>query len=161
MAEETKSGAPEGKGGKKKILIFLILGLLIIVVAGGVVFFLLGKKGGDEAGAEKPKKAKKAVDTVFIDFDPIIVNLLDPTGRRYLQVRLSIEVTDKKAEAEVKKKEPKIKDTILSILSGKTVDEVIVPDAKERIKGEILKKLKQEIGEDLIVNVYITQFIVE
>lgn len=160
MADEAKAGSAEGKGGKKKLLIFLILGLLIIAVAGGAVFFLLGKKGVEE-GAEKPKKAKKTAETVFIDFDPIIVNLFDPTGRRYLQVRLSLEVVDKKAEAEVKKKEPKIKDTILSILSGKTVDEVIVPDAKERIKGEILKKLKAEIGEDLIVNVYITQFIVE
>lgn len=159
MAEEVKEEGKAGKGGKKKLLIFLLLGILIIAMAGVGAFFILGKKEGEEG--TKGKKATKAQQTVFMEFDPIIVNLLDPSGRRYLQVRLSLEVADKRAEEEIKKKEPKLKDSILTILSGKTVDEVIIPDAKDKVKSEILKKLKEEIGEDLIVNVYITQFIVE
>lgn len=160
MAEEIKEEKGKG-GGKKKLFILIFLAFLVITIAGAGVFLFLGKKGEEGVEKEKSKKAKKSEATVFIDFDPIIVNLLDPTGRRYLQVRLSLEVVDKKAEEEIKKKEPKIKDSILGILSGKTVDEVIVPDAKERIKGEILKKIKEDIGEDLVLNVYITQFIVE
>uniref|UniRef100_A0A832LVU2 Flagellar protein FliL n=1 Tax=Caldimicrobium thiodismutans TaxID=1653476 RepID=A0A832LVU2_9BACT len=160
MAEEIKEEKGKG-GGKKKLFILIVLAFLVITIAGAGVFLFLGKKGEEGVEKEKSKKAKKSEATVFIDFDPIIVNLLDPTGRRYLQVRLSLEVVDKKAEEEIKKKEPKIKDSILGILSGKTVDEVIVPDAKERIKGEILKKIKEDIGEDLVLNVYITQFIVE
>lgn len=49
----------------------------------------------------------------------------------------------------------------MSILSGKTVEEVVVPDAKEKIKAEILKKVNEALGEELVLNVYITQFIVE
>lgn len=160
MAEETKEEKEKG-GGKKKLFILIILAFLVITLAGAGVFLFLGKKGDEGAEKEKSKKTKKSEHTVFIDFDPIIVNLLDPSGKRYLQVRLSLEVADKKAEEEIKKKEPKIKDSILGILSGKTVDEVIVPDAKEKIKGEILKKIKEDVGEDLVLNVYITQFIVE
>ncbi|MCX7613589.1 MAG: flagellar basal body-associated FliL family protein [Caldimicrobium sp.] len=159
MAEEVKAEGKAGKGGKNKLLIFLLLGILIIAIAGVGAFFILGKKEGEEG--TKGKKANKAQQTVFMEIDPIIVNLLDPSGRRYLQVKLSLEVADKKAEGEIKKKEPKLRDSILTILSGKTVEEVIIPDAKDKMKSEILKKLKEEIGEDLIVNVYITQFIVE
>ncbi|MCS7150203.1 MAG: flagellar basal body-associated FliL family protein [Caldimicrobium sp.] len=159
MAEEVKAEGKGGKGGKNKLLIFLLLGILIIAIAGVGAFFILGKKEGEEG--TKGKKANKAQQTVFMEIDPIIVNLLDPSGRRYLQVKLSLEVADKKAEGEIKKKEPKLRDSILTILSGKTVEEVIIPDAKDKMKSEILKKLKEEIGEDLIVNVYITQFIVE
>ncbi|MCS7199006.1 MAG: flagellar basal body-associated FliL family protein [Caldimicrobium sp.] len=157
MAEEVRS--EEKKGGKKKLLIFFLLGLLIIAVSGTGVLLMLGKKGSD--GEVKGKKAKKNQQTLFIDFDPIIVNLLDPSGKRYLQIKLSLEVADKKAEQEIKRKEPKIRDRILTILSGKTVEEVIIPDAKEKIKAEILRKLKEDIDEEMIINVYITQFIVE
>ncbi len=160
MAEEVKEGAQEKKGGKKKLLIFILLGLLIIGIAGGGVFFLLGKKGEDQAETKKSKKSKPK-ETVFIEFDPVIVNLMDPSGKRYLQVKMSLEVADKKVEEELKKKEPLIKDLVLTILSGKTVEDVIAPDAREKIKAEILKKANEELGEELILNIYITQFIVE
>jgi flagellar FliL protein len=33
--------------------------------------------------------------------EPIVVNLFDPTGKRYLQVRLAFELKDKKIEGVV------------------------------------------------------------
>ncbi|BAU22745.1 flagellar basal body protein FliL [Caldimicrobium thiodismutans] len=161
MAEEVKEEVKEKKGGKKKLLIFILLGFLIIGIAGAGVFVFLGKKGEEAAESKKGKKSAKPKVTFFIEYDPIIVNLMDPSGKRYLQVRMSFEVADKKVEEELKKKEPLIKDLVLSILSGKTVEEVVVPDAKEKIKAEILKKVNEALGEELVLNVYITQFIVE
>ncbi|MFN3921127.1 MAG: flagellar basal body-associated protein FliL [Caldimicrobium sp.] len=161
MAEEVVKEEAKGKGGKKKLFLILILGIVMISLAGGGVFFLLSKKGGEAEEAKKGKKAKGSKHTVFIDMDPIIVNLLDPTGKRYLQIRMSLEVADKKVEEEIKKKDPIIKDIILNTLSGKTVEEVIVPEAKDKIKQELLKKINETLGEELILNLYITQYIVE
>jgi len=162
MAEEVKEEAKEKKGGKKKLFLFILLGLLVIGIAGGAVFFLIGKKG--EEGAEKGKathQAKKKGETVYYDLEPIVVNLLDPTGKRFIQVRLSLEIPDKKAEEEIKKREAVIKDTIISTLSGKTVEEVIVPEAKDKLKAELLSKINSALGEELVTNIYITQYIVE
>lgn len=161
MAEEVVKEEAKGKGGKKKLFLILILGIVMISLAGGGVFFLLSKKGSETEEAKKGKKAKGSEHTVFIDMDPIIVNLLDPTGKRYLQIRMSLEVADKKVEEEIKKKDPIIKDIILNTLSGKTVEEVIVPEAKDKIKQELLKKINETLGEELILNLYITQYIVE
>jgi flagellar FliL protein len=157
MAEEVREGgqAPPKKG--KKLLLIILIGFLIIGVGAGAFLLLSSKKGEDEKG----KKVKKAERVVVVDLDPIIVNLFDPTGRRYLQVRLSFEVSDKKAEKQVKKQEAKLKDAIIAILSGKTVEEVVVPEAKDKIKKEILAKCKEIFGEDVVTNVYITQYIVE
>jgi flagellar FliL protein len=130
----------------------------MIGIGAGAFLFLSSKKGEDEKGK---KKAKKAEHVVMVDMEPIIVNLFDPSGKRYLQVRLSFEVGDKKAEEEVKKQEAKLKDAIIAILSGKTVEEVVMPEAKDRIKKEILAKCKEIFGEDVVTNVYITQYIVE
>lgn len=160
MAEETKEEVQPKKGGKKKLLIFLILGILIIGIAGAGVFFFLGKKG-EESKTSHGKKAKEHQQAFYVDFEPIIVNLLDPTGKRYLQVRLTLEIQDQKLEEEIKKKDAVIKDTIITVLSGKTVEEVIVPEAKENIKKELLAKINQVLGEEIITNIYITQYIVE
>lgn len=161
MAEEAVKEEVKGKGGKKKIFLILILSILIVSVAGGGIFFFLSKKGGEVEEAKKGKNSKGSKHTVFIEIDPIIVNLLDPTGKRYLQIKMSLEVADKKVEEEVKKKDPIIKDIILKTLSGKTVEEVIVPEAKDKIKQELLKKINEALGEELVLNLYITQYIVE
>jgi Flagellar basal body-associated protein len=157
MAEEVKGGGQDPPKKGKKLLLLILIAFLIIGIGAGAFLLLSFKKGEDEKG----KKAKKAERVVVVDLDPIIVNLFDPTGRRYLQVRLSFEVSDKKAEEQVKKQEAKLKDAIISILSGKTVEEVIVPEAKDKIKREILAKCKEIFGEDVVTNVYITQYIVE
>jgi len=158
LAEEVKEEgqAPPKKG--KKLILFILIAFLVIGIGAGAFLFLSFKKGEDEKGK---KKAKKAEQVVMVDMDPIIVNLFDPSGKRYLQVRLSLEVGDKKAEEQVKKQEAKLKDAFIAILSGKTVEEVILPEAKEKIKKEILAKCKEIFGEDVVTNIYITQYIVE
>ena len=158
MAEEVKEEgqAPPKKG--KKLILFILIAFLVIGIGAGAFLFLSFKKGEDEKGK---KKAKKAEQVVMVDLDPIVVNLFDPSGKRYLQVRLSLEVGDKKAEEQVKKQEAKLKDAFIAILSGKTVEEVILPEAKEKIKKEILAKCKEIFGEDVVTNIYITQYIVE
>lgn len=160
MAEETKEEVQPQKKGKKKLLIFIILGFLIIGIASAGVFFILGKKGEEDKAAHG-KKAKEHTQVFYVDFEPIIVNLLDPTGKRYLQVRLTLEIPNQKLEEEIRKKEAVIKDTIITVLSGKTVEEVIVPEAKDKIKQELLTKINEVLGEEVVTNIYITQYIVE
>ncbi|MFN3567845.1 MAG: flagellar basal body-associated protein FliL [Caldimicrobium sp.] len=164
MVEDPVKEELKGKGGgKKKLFIFILLGILIIGIAGGGLFLVFSKKGGEteEVKSTKGKKGKKKGEVAYFDLDPIIVNLLDPTGKRYLQVRMTLEIEDKKAEEEVRKIEPIIKDIILSTLSGKTLEEVIVPEAKDKIKRELLQKLNEGLDKELISNIYITQYIVE
>ena len=160
MAEETKEEVQSKKGGKKKLLIFILLGFFIVGLAGAGAFLFLGKKGEEDKTAHS-KKSKEKKQAFYVDFDPIIVNLLDPSGKRFLQVKITLEVPDQKLEEEIKKKEAIVKDTIISTLSGKTVEEVIVPEAKENLKKELLAKINERLGEEVISNIYITQYIVE
>jgi len=161
MAEEAKEEAQEQisktkKGGKKKFLLFLIIGVLIIALAGGVVALLTSKKEGKEKGKELHHK-----NTIIYSMEPVVVNLFDPTGKRYLQVRLALELENKKLEEEIKHNEPKIKDVIITTLSSKTPEEVLQPGAKELIKNELLHKINSVLGEEIVLNIYITQYIVE
>jgi flagellar FliL protein len=159
MAEETKTEEQEKgvkKVSKKKLLLFLVIGLVIVVLAGSVIAVFSTFKGGK--GKEKERSPK---ETVIYSMEPIVVNLFDPTGKRYLQIRLALELKDKKMEEEIKINEPKIKDVIISTLSTKTPEDVLQPEAKDLIKNELLQKINSALGEEAISNIYITQYIVE
>jgi flagellar FliL protein len=159
MAEEVKTEEQEKevkKVSKKKLLLFLVIGLVIVVLAGSVITVLSTFKGGKEKGKEKNPK-----ETVIYSMEPIVVNLFDPTGKRYLQIRLAFELKDKKMEEEIKINDPKIRDVIISTLSTKTPEDVLQPEAKDLIKNELLQKINSALGEEAISNIYITQYIVE
>ena len=161
MPEETKEAEAQGKeGGKKKIILFVLIGIFILGIAAGVVFFLGGKKK-DKKGEKIGAELKHPKQTFFVTLDPVIVNLLDPTGKRYLQIQISLEVSDKKLEEEINKKIPVIKDTINTIIGEKTVEDVLAPNAKEEIKKELLEAINKALGEDVVLKIYILQFIVE
>ncbi|PMP65338.1 MAG: hypothetical protein C0190_06920 [Thermodesulfobacterium geofontis] len=160
MAEEKKEEAQEKevkKPSKKKLLFLLIIGIGIIILAGSVIAVLSTFKGG---GGEKAKE-KSPKEVVIYSMEPIVVNLFDPTGKRYLQIRLALELKDKKMEEEIKINEPKIKDIIIGVLSTKTPEEVLQPEAKNLIKTELLQKINSALGEEAVSNIYITQYIVE
>lgn len=162
MPEETQGEVQEEikevkKGGKRRFLSFLILGLLIIFLAGGLVFFFASYKSSEE----KEPKREHSKNAIIYTMEPIVVNLLDPTGKRYLQIGLAFELRDKKLEEEIKNNEPKIKDIVISILSSKTPEEILQPEAKGMIKNEILQKINSALGEEAVLDVYITQYIVE
>ena len=159
MAEETKTEEQEKevkKVSKKKLLLFLVIGLVIVVLAGSVIAVFSTFKG--DKGKEKERSPK---ETVIYSMEPIVVNLFDPTGKRYIQIRLALELKDKKMEEEIKSNEPKIKDVIISTLSTKTPEDVLQPEAKDLIKTELLQKINSALGEEAISNIYITQYIVE
>ncbi len=160
MAEEEKPEVQEKeikKFNKKKLLIFLMIGIFIIIVAGSMVFLMGFKKESEKEAKERynPK------NTVLYQMEPIVVNLFDPTGKRYLQLRLTLELLNKKLEEEIKAREPQIMDIIISTLSSKTPEEVLQPEAKEMIKQELLGKINTSFGKEIVLNIYITQYIVE
>ncbi len=162
MAEEAKVeeqivGKKTSFLGKKKILFLATIGFLVIILGGGILFFLFNK--GEKK--EKISSNLKNRESILMDLDPIVVNLLDPTGKRYFQIKLSLEVGDKKLEELVRKNDSKIKDVIIFYLSGKTVEEVLRPTAKEEIKKDLLQRINGVLGGDIVLNLYITQYLIE
>ncbi len=162
MAEEEKEEQQEEgkKGGKKKFILFGLVGILVLAIAGGVAFFFLGKKG-EKKGKEKKKEEVKVEKRFFVTLDPLVVNLLDPSGKRYIQIQIALQVKSPKDKEEIENNLPIIRDTMIDVLSSKTPDDVLEPDSKEKIKKELLEKLNEALGADIIENIYIIQYLVE
>ena len=153
---ESSDGAPVKKGNKT--LIIIIAAACIVLGAGGFLGFkLLASKGGEE----EVKKEEVPVKTSIISLDPFVLNLSD--RGRYLKVTIQFEVTDETLQDAVKVKTPQLRDTIITLVSSKSLSSISSPEGKFQLKDELLFRANQIMGmeKDVIKNLYFSEFVMQ
>ena len=165
MAEKNGQAAEEKKkGGGMKKLIFLVL-ILAILGGGGFAGWKYFWVPRQEAAAEAAEKAAEEAENAskvapagpLVPLEPFVVNLADPMGRRYLKMTLDVEVLDEAASADL----PKVKDSLLLLLSSKSFEDIGSMDRKLELKNEIVDRLNLVLGKGRVRNVYFTEFVVQ
>ena len=158
---------PKKKGGKLKLIIIAVV-LLAVLGGGGFAAwkFFLQPKEAHNATAEnaegQPEAAAEAeTGGQLVTLDSFVVNLSDPMGRRYLKTTLDVEVANAAAAAELTAAMPKVKDTLLLLLSSKSFADISSMDKKIELKNDIVNRLNQIIGKNKVRNVYFTEFVVQ
>ena len=176
VIEQEEQAEGKKKGGLLKWIILLVL--LIALGAGGFFgykyFFASDgsnateiaedqSAGGQEEHADKKdaEKPEQQGPTEIYSLPPFVVNLADPLGRRYLKVAIDVEVVSKKVADEIDKNLPKVKDTLLLLLSSKTFSDLDSMEEKITLKNEIVQRLNQILGKGKVVNVYFTEFVAQ
>ena len=162
--EDLDSGQEKKKSGKLKWII-IILVLLGVLGGGGYFAYtkFFAKPAGDakaDTAEEQPAEAAQG-DGILVSLPEFLVNLADPLGRRYLKLGLDVEVVDEKAQAELDKSMPKIKDTMLILLSSKTYEDLSTTQAKIELKQEVVRRLNQVLGNNKVLRVYITDMVIQ
>ncbi len=177
---------PKKSGFKKFIIIFLVL--LILGASGGAGaywwFYMRvpvdpatetqetqEKKDGD-AAATKTGEEKQTSPRIerqsnlprsqgqVLPLPPFVVNLSDPTGKRYLRLGMEVE-TNQDVAASVKSQNAKIRDAVIVLLAGKTFADISSAEGKILLKAEVASRLNQILGGAYVVRVYFTEFVVE
>ena len=97
----------------------------------------------------------------YLQLDTFIVNLMEADGKRYLKSRLDLELNNKEVKLEVDKRLPQIRDNILTLLSGKSFDDIHTLEGKFLLRTEVISMLNQHLKTGKITNVYFTEFIVQ
>ncbi len=166
---------PKKKGGKLKLIILL---LVVLAILGGGGFaawkFFLQPKATDEAhenatsqeagaGPEAAKEGGGGLEgaSQLVTLESFVVNLSDPMGRRYLKTTMDVEVADAAAATALTAAMPKVKDTLLLLLSSKSFADISSMDKKIELKNEIVDRLNLIIGKNKVRNVYFTEFVVQ
>jgi flagellar FliL protein len=153
---EGSENAPKKKGNKT--LIIIIAAACIVLGAGGFVGFkLLASKGGEE----EPKKVEVAEKTSIISLDPFVLNLAD--RGRYLKVTIQFEIADNSFQEALTRKTPQIRDTIITLVSSKSLNSISSPEGKFQLKDELLFRANQIMGldKDVIKNLYFSEFVMQ
>jgi flagellar FliL protein len=166
MADEASENIEnEDKPKKKsKLLLFIILGVLLLLLAAGVFFAyttLLAPK--PEATKHTVELATDLPDPVgeIVTLEPFVVNLADPKGKRYLKLKLSLEVESIEAADRAMKISPKLRDIVIMMLTSLAFEEVMTPEGKLRIRDELIERFNRAARPDKIKNIYFSEFVVQ
>jgi flagellar basal body-associated protein FliL len=94
------------------------------------------------------------------------VNLADPEASHFLRLTLDLEV-DHLPQGENKEKPgaglpiPRIRDTILSVLTASKADVLLTREGKAQLKKNLLEALKTSVPELGARDIYFTEFLVQ
>jgi flagellar FliL protein len=147
---------PKKKGSKT--LIIIIAALTIVLGAGGFVGYKLFASKPDGEGEQKKVEEAK---TSIIALDPFVLNLAD--RGRYLKVTIQLEVTDESLVEKVEAKTPQLRDTIITLVSSKSINSIASPEGKFQLKDEILFRANQVMGgeKEAFKNLFFTEFVMQ
>jgi flagellar protein FliL len=148
----------------------IIIGILALCLVGGGLFVwkagLISKFTGGKAVTEEPEKAKAEgsaegeIGSIY-ELETFIVNLSGTNGNHYLKVKVSLELSNAELTTEIEKRLPQFRDSILTLLSSKTMDDVKTLEGKAQMRAEIMTLLNQYLKKGKITNVYFGDFIVQ
>jgi flagellar protein FliL len=171
MADATKKDEKDEKEGEEPIpekkkgsaLKWIIIAVIAVLVLGGGgagAYFFLFKPKPVTAEKKQAEQAKPQV-AIFWPMEPFIVNLIDNEGERYLKVVMQLEVADQLTVEELNLLKPKLRDSILDLLSAKTYKEMMDPIGKQRLRDEIVLRANGYLTKGKIVKVYFTEFVIQ
>jgi flagellar FliL protein len=177
--KEKEEGAEEAPKKSKKML-FIIIGVVLVLVIGGAgAFFMLGGKKkaaegeeeeaaaeeeaagdhGDAGGHGKEGGEHGGLSGSIVPLDTFIVNL--QVKGSFLKTTIQLEFGEPGQPHTLESDMPKVRDAIIRIMSGKTAQEILVVEGKEKLREEIKDGVNNAMGSEDVVNVYFTEFIVQ
>ena len=112
-------------------------------------------------GAPAAGGAAAAAGANIFPLDPFIVNIYDGQELRYLKVKVELEMVSPAVKAELDGRLAAIRDSVLILLSAKTLQDIQDVQGKNTLKDEILGAINKNIPPGKIAKVYFTDFVVQ
>jgi flagellar protein FliL len=151
---------------KKNIIIVTGIVLILLAIIGGGFFMMWQKlsaldKPKEGEVAKEPEKVERIGMGPVFPLDSFIVNLSDQGGKRYLRITLGLEIDEPKSAEEMTKRLPQIRDSILMVLPSRKVEELQTTEGKNSLRAEIISKLNELFGKEVVKKIYITEFVIQ
>lgn len=137
-----KTGAPHAPNNKKMILIVAVVALL---GGGGAAYFLMKPTHGSRHDSPPAEAAVEAAPK-YVALGTFTANLIHEEGDRYLQVAISIKVTNPDLEEKIKASNPEILHHVNMLLQSKRPSELATLEGKDKLSVEIKGQIEQILG---------------
>ena len=145
-------------------------GLMFLLMHGEVTAQMVKKPSVDKKvegqvsegkAPEGKAPAEKLTYGFMFPFDPFIVNLAGSGGSRLLKVNVSLKMSAPEVHLELRKNILKLTDSILFLLSSKSLEDVDSFQKKSKLEDEIIVRVNKFLTAGQVRGVYFTEFIVQ
>jgi flagellar basal body-associated protein FliL len=141
--------------------------LLASAGIGGVWYWgVHAKDPAEQASASAPVAAagstpgSTAVKST-LHLESFVINLADPGARSYLRVGIDLGLGREMGKGEDGPPGGMIRDTMIGVLGRCKVDDLLTEPGKTKLKADLLKALQQRAPEQMIQEVYFTEFLIQ
>jgi flagellar FliL protein len=140
----------------------LLIGL-VLALAGGAGGFFAIKTGFAESVLVSDHAGEEALlppitPAAFLALDPLIINLPDPTERRFLRFVAQVEVAPEHL-ADVEAIEPRIVDVLNGYLRAVEITDLESPASLARLRAQMLRRVQVVVGGDRVRDLLIMEFV--
>jgi len=151
----------ESRMKKRSVIMVGLLGLLILGGAGGaaVHFGYLSIPGLSATNRPEPAPPPKPEMGETLKFTPLIINLNEETGRSYLKTTIVLELENKKLVETIQARMSVFTDTVILTISDKKLEDLKTNDFKDRLKGELMSRFNDLLGQKGIRGIYFDEFL--
>lgn len=149
----------ENENKKKSISRFIIIILLVVIAAGIALtaYFIISGKSLKDI-----RELGKSEDEYTISLDEFITNLKnEDRGKNYLKIEVALMYKDEKHTGLLETNLNKIRDIVLNDLREKTSEYILEVKNTPKLKEDLLEKLNESLGEEVIEDIYFTNLIVQ
>lgn len=148
---------PVQSKGSSKVKIVIPALLVVALGLGGWSYHRAHQR------AAAPEETPRVV--AILHLENFTVNLADQDQSSFLRAGIDLGLTkalpqpgkDKDAIDPV----PVVRDSILTVLSSATSDEILTPDGKNKLKDQIIKSLRERTSTLGVQEIYFTEFLVQ
>jgi flagellar FliL protein len=149
-------------------LIFLLVTVLLVLTIGLTVgFFMMWSKlsaintQANVAATTEAEQGQTATLGPLFSLDTFIVNLADAGRSRYLRVTMDLELTESADTAKLNERLSQIRDSVLMILPSKQFDDIASMEGKIALRDEIIATLNSLFTQNVVTNIFFTEFVVQ
>ncbi len=157
-----------GTKGSKTVLIIIIAGFVLFMAMAGAGFYILWQKmPGSPANSVTASKSVTEKEQPanglgpIYSITPFVINLAGSGGKRFLRVKMDLELKDQAIFEQVHAQFPRVKDKILTILSAKKFEDINTVEGKNKLRAEVAAAVDALLSKGAVTNVYLTDFVVE
>ncbi len=164
MAERVTATAELSRPANRSFM-FAALFMLAVIAAGvGAFLALKGSRGeggleqedsADGTGAERQAEQQPAI----LPLETFIVNL--QVKGSFLKTTMQLQLAQPELPPTVESDVPRIRDSIIRVLSSKSSSDILSTAGKEKLREEIRTAVNETLGAEDVTHVYFTEFIVQ
>ncbi len=117
-----------------------------------------GKGGHGKSHGGSKDEGGSTTEVVFSD---LIANLSGTMGTRYMKVSFHVAGEDSALAETIDASRPRVQDAIITTLSNKTIQELEATGGRNALRVSLISAINQALDEDLVEELYFTEFIVQ